>query len=277
MSPLASPDPRILYGTAWKEERTEELTGLALAAGFRAIDTANQRKHYFEAAVGAALAKAIASGKTSRAELFIQTKFTFRGGQDHRLPYDERAPIAAQVEQSFQSSLEHLATSYLDAYLLHGPSTRGRLASDDLAAWRAIETFAERGLARKVGVSNFSAEQLRELLGVCRVKPSFVQNRCYAKTGWDFDVRALCRQHGVVYQGFSLLTANRRELEAASVKRLMARTGRSSAELVFRMALELGMVPLTGTSSLEHMRLDLAALDLSLDPADVALLERVAG
>ncbi|HEY6077580.1 MAG TPA: aldo/keto reductase [Polyangiaceae bacterium] len=277
MSPAASPEPRILYGTAWKEERTEELTALAIDAGFRAIDTANQRKHYFEAAVGAAVAKAIAAGKTTRAELFVQTKFTFRGGQDHRLPYDERAPIAEQVEQSFRSSLEHLSTSYVDAYLLHGPSTRGPLQNDDLAAWAAIEALAESGLARTIGVSNFSAEQLRELLSVCRVKPSFVQNRCYAKTGWDFDVRTQCRQHGIVYQGFSLLTANRRELEAASVKRLMARTGRSSAELVFRMALELGMLPLTGTSSLEHMRLDLAALDQHLDPADVALLERVAG
>jgi diketogulonate reductase-like aldo/keto reductase len=270
-------EPQIVYGTAWKEERTRELTALALEAGFRAIDTANQRKHYFEAAVGAAVEHVLAAGKLTRAELFLQTKFTFRGGQDHRLPYDERAPIAEQVEQSFQSSLEHLATTYLDAYLLHGPTTRGPLQGDDLEAWRAIEDLAQRGLARKVGVSNFSAEQLRELLATCRVKPSFVQNRCYAKTGWDFDVRALCRQHGVVYQGFSLLTANRRELEAASVKRLQARTGRTAAELVFAMARALGMLPLTGTSSQQHMRLDLAALDYALEPADVALLERVAG
>ena len=57
----------------------------------------------------------------------------------------------------------------------------------------------------------------------------------------------------------------------------MQRSGRSQAELVFRMAVELGMLPLTGTSSAEHMRLDLAALDFALEPADLALLERVAG
>jgi diketogulonate reductase-like aldo/keto reductase len=277
MSGARGPDPQIIYGTAWKEERTQALTALALDAGFRAIDTANQRKHYFEAAVGEALKQAFAQGKVARGELFLQTKFTFRGGQDHRLPYDERAPIAVQVEQSFQSSLEHLGTSYLDSYLLHGPTTRGPLQDEDIEAWRAIETLSERGLARAIGVSNFSAEQLRELVALCRVKPSYVQNRCYAKTGWDFDVRAVCRQHGIVYQGFSLLTANRRELEASSVKRLQARLGREASELVFRMARGLGMLPLTGTSRPEHMRLDLAALQLELDAADVALLERIAG
>src|SRR5881392_2939440 len=82
--------PKLLYGTAWKEQRTQSLTTLALDAGFRAIDTANQRKHYYEAAVGDAVAAAISAGTITRAELFLQTKFTYRDGQDHRLPYDEQ-------------------------------------------------------------------------------------------------------------------------------------------------------------------------------------------
>src|SRR5688572_5779217 len=98
--------PRILYGTAWKEDQTEPLTGLALRQGFRGIDTANQRRHYHEAAVGQAVASAISSGVVARAGLFLQTKFTFRRGQDHRLPYDPNAPVAAQVGQSFESSLD---------------------------------------------------------------------------------------------------------------------------------------------------------------------------
>src|SRR5437868_2098493 len=77
--------PRLLYGTAWKEDRTRRLTVLALRAGFHGIDTANQRKHYHEAAVGQAVAEAVAAGLMARAELFLQTKFTFRSGQDHRL------------------------------------------------------------------------------------------------------------------------------------------------------------------------------------------------
>src|SRR5688572_24629869 len=148
MAPNAVTFPRVLYGTAWKEERTEALTALALRAGFRGIDTANQRKHYFEAAVGAAVVKAQAQGLLTRAELFLQSKFTFQDGQDHRLPYDPRAPIATQVEQSFQSSLEHFATEQLDSYLLHGPTTRGALARDDHEAWRAIEALAQGGRSR---------------------------------------------------------------------------------------------------------------------------------
>src|SRR3954454_5061152 len=91
--------PRFLYGTAWKEDETERLTALALRQGFRGIDTANQRRHYHEAAVGQAVASAVASGIVTRDGLFLQTKFTFRPGQDHRLPYDPRAPVATQVGQ----------------------------------------------------------------------------------------------------------------------------------------------------------------------------------
>src|ERR1700751_1260147 len=100
--------PRFLYGTAWKEEQTQRLTQLALRQGFRGIDTANQRRHYHEAAVGQAIAASIASGLVARQDLFLQTKFTFRRGQDHRLPYDPEAPVPMQVEHSFTSSLEHL-------------------------------------------------------------------------------------------------------------------------------------------------------------------------
>ena len=83
-------------------------TRLALEAGFRAIDTANQRKHYFEAGVGAALQSALRAGDVTRSELFLQTKFTFSAGQDARLPYDRAAAVAEQVAQSFDSSLYNL-------------------------------------------------------------------------------------------------------------------------------------------------------------------------
>src|SRR6202163_3932583 len=102
--------PRFLYGTAWKEDGTQRLTELALRAGFRGIDTANQRRHYHEAAVGQAISASVARGLVARDDLFLQTKFTFRRGHDHRLPYDPEAPIPSQVEQSFASSLAHLGT-----------------------------------------------------------------------------------------------------------------------------------------------------------------------
>src|SRR5262249_46719686 len=215
--------PRFLYGTAWKEERTQRLTGRALRQGFRGIDTANQRRHYHEAAVGQAVAAVVAGGLVTRDDLFLQTKFTFRPGQDHRLPYDPDAPISTQVEQSFASSLAHLGTDAIDPSLLHGPSQRAGLAPADWEAWRAMEAIHEGGRARLLGVSNVTLEQLQRLCDGARARPRFVQNRCYAVRGWDRAIRAFCAQHGLVYQGFSLLTANRAVLARAELARIARR------------------------------------------------------
>ncbi|MBA2542588.1 MAG: aldo/keto reductase, partial [Deltaproteobacteria bacterium] len=247
-------------------------TALALAAGFRAIDTANQRKHYFEAGVGAALAR---SG-IPREQVFLQTKFTHQPGQDQRLPYDPRAPITTQVQQSFDSSLEHLGTSYLDSLVLHGPSVNHGLAPGDVEAWRAMETLHDRGLVRAIGISNVSTDQLEQLIGIARVPPAFVQNRCYASTGWDGHTRAVCRERGIGYQGFSLLTANRRELQRPLVDEIMKRSGMTREQVVFRFAIQIGMIPLTGTSSDQHMREDLGVLERALTTTDVQAIERIA-
>lgn len=270
--------PQIIYGTAWKEERTEALVGLALRSGFRAIDTANQRRHYFEAAVGDAIARAIGGGLVARGELFLQTKFTDAAGQDRRLPYDPRASYAEQVAQSFASSLEHLHTDYLDSYVLHGPTVADGLADEDWQIWRAMEALAHDGKARLLGASNVSAEQLAELWRGARVKPAFVQNRCYARDGWDAEVRAFCRAHDIAYQGFSLLTANRRELSQPRIAGIAARLGCTVAQLVFRFAVDVGMVPLTGTTDATHMREDLAALALPpLGDEELRAIETISG
>ena len=264
--------PGLLYGTAWKEETTESLVFGALTTGFRGLDTANQRKHYHEAGVGRGLARALQGG-VRRDELFVQTKFTHLAGQDHRLPYDAAAPVAEQVEQSFASSLAHLGVDHLDSLVLHGPSLRDRLAPADREAWRAMEAIAEAGGAALIGISNVTAEQVRELVGFARIPPAFVQNRCYAERGWDRAIRALCAEHGIVYQAFSLLTANRDVVAHRAVRAIAARHGRTPAQVVFRFARQVGMLPLTGTTRLEHMRDDLATGNFALADAEVAAIE----
>ena len=112
--------PSFMYGTAWKKEATAQLVQLAVSSGFTAIDMANQIIHYNEALVGEALL-ALASQGITRDTLFLQTKFTPADGQDHRTPYDASADLTTQVRQSFESSLEHLHTDYVDSYVLHGP------------------------------------------------------------------------------------------------------------------------------------------------------------
>ncbi len=268
--------PSFMYGTAWKEERTEGLVRQALAAGFRAIDTANQRKHYFEVGTGAAVAAAIDAGEVSRQELFLQTKFTYMRGQDHRLPYDPAEPLGEQVKQSFASSLEHLRCDYLDSYVLHGPAQRRGFSAADWQVWRAMEQLAEAGKTKLLGVSNIAPDQLQQLCAKARIKPAFVQNRCYARLGWDRAVRTLCQREGITYQGFSLLTANRDIFRAAAFQQIAARLNRTGPQVVFRFALQLGMLPLTVTCDDQHMREDLEVYQFELTPEDVTVIEGIA-
>lgn len=265
--------PRMLYGTAWKEDRTEGLVIDALDAGFRGIDTANQRKHYHEEGVGRALEAKLREGFIRRDELFLQTKFTFVDGQDHRLPYDPAARIADQVAQSFASSLAHLGVDTIDSLVLHGPSVRDGLGPDDHEAWRAMEELVDRGRVRLLGVSNVTAAQVADLVAFARIPVAFVQNRCYADRRWDRDTRAVCDEHGIIYQGFSLLTANKPVLASPKLAAIAAQHGKTPAQIVFRFAQQVGMVPLTGTSDPAHMRIDLDILDIELDAGELAIID----
>jgi diketogulonate reductase-like aldo/keto reductase len=265
--------PWLIYGTAWKEERTAELTGMALAAGFVAIDTANQRKHYVESAVG----DAVAAQGVARAEVFLQTKFTYQRGQDHRLPFDPRAGLATQVAQSFANSLEHLRTDYIDSYLLHGPWSGRGWQPQDREVWGAMEALHRGGRVRILGVSNVALEQLAALCDEAGVAPALVQNRCFARTGWDRGVRAFCRERGIVYQGFSLLTANQRELALPAIAAIADKAGATIPQVVFRFARAVGIVALTGTTDPLHMKQDLEAGECTLGADDVATIEHITG
>ncbi len=264
--------PKIIYGTAWKEDATEELVCTAIEMGFGGIDTANQRRHYNEAAVGSAISKMLKSG-TNREEIFIQTKYTYENGQDHRIPYDIHADYSTQVKQSFQSSLEHLQVDYIDSYILHGPSVRHGLEQDDCQVWQEMEAIQREGRIIHLGVSNVSIEQLKILFEGAKGKPTFVQNRCFAQQGWDKDVRIFCRENGIIYQGFSLLTANLFALP--KVMPIAEKANKTPAQVLFRFSMHAGILPLTGTTSQVHMKEDLA-LDFSLEDEDIQFIENIA-
>jgi diketogulonate reductase-like aldo/keto reductase len=269
--------PDFLYGTAWKEDRTPGLVELALRMGFRGIDTANQRRHYFEAGVGQGLAAAYHAGVVARADLFLQTKFTYRPGQDHRLPYDPAARLSIQVAQSMASSLEHLGADYVDSYVLHGPSSGYDWTDADAEVWEAMQKERDAGRTRLLGVSNVSLQHLEQMTAVHTEAPAFVQNRCYARLGWDREVRLFCRERKITYQGFSLLTANAEVLRHPVVTGLATRSNATPAQVVFAFARTIGMLPLTGTSDGEHMKQDLASGGVVLPPDAVQMIEGLAG
>jgi diketogulonate reductase-like aldo/keto reductase len=271
------PLPDFLYGTAWKEERTPALTELALSTGFRAIDTANQRRHYFEEGVGQGLAAAYRAGLVTRDDLFLQTKFTYQRGQDHRLPYDPAASLSLQVSQSMASSLAHLGTDHVDSYVLHGPSSNYDWTVNDTEVWEAMRKERDAGRTRLLGVSNVSLDHLQQMAAARAELPAFVQNRCYARLGWDRGVRHFCTEHKIIYQGFSLLTANQEVLNHPLIATISASAKATPAQIIFSFARSIGMLPLTGTSNAEHMKQDLESRHINLPQEAVKVIETLAG
>jgi diketogulonate reductase-like aldo/keto reductase len=269
--------PDLLYGTAWKEDQTSSLTELALQTGFRGIDTANQRRHYFEAGVGQGLTAAYQAGIVTRAQLFLQTKFTSRDGQDDRLPYNAVASLSTQVAQSLASSLEHLGTDYVDSYILHGPASPYGWSRADAEVWTAMINERDAGRTLFLGLSNVSLRHLKQMEAAGFETPTFVQNRCFARLGWDRDVRRFCKARKIIYQGFSLLTANPEVLRHPLVHEIASHRKISWAQLVFRFAQTVGILPLTGTSNPEHMRQDLASRDVGLSGDEVRAIESIVG
>src|SRR5690242_3746458 len=268
--------PRMMYGTAWKEGRTRALVLQAILTGFRAFDTANQRKHYVEEEVGAAVRTAIASGKVTQEDLFLQTKFTYQRGQDYRLPYDPDCDLTTQVRQSIASSLEHLGVTRIDSYILHGPSRSSGLGEADWETWRAMEDAVDEGLVGLLGISNVSVDQLDALLGRARIRPVFVQNRCLARAGWDAEVRALCHTQNVIYQAFSLLSGNRQVLLKPRVTEIARHHNKTVPQIVFHFAIQLGMLPLTGTTDGAHMH-NLDIFDFTLTGGEIETMLALGG
>ena len=267
--------PSFMYGTAWKKEATTRLVELAVASGFTAIDTANQLIHYQEALVGEALL-ALAIKGVKRETLFLQTKFTSVDGQGGRPPYDPSADLTTQVRQSFDSSLTHLHTEYVDSYVLHAPFSRRGLGEADWAVWATMEGLYQSGKTKMIGISNVAAGQLAQLCEQANHKPMVVQNRCFAALGWDMEVREICRAHGIVYQGFSLLTANREILADPEIHTIAKRLGATLPQVIFRFAQQIGMLALTGTTSQQHMLEDLQAEKFTLSPEELQRIETIA-
>ena len=264
--------PKIIYGTAWKKERTAELVEQGIALGFRGIDTACQPKHYHEAGVGDGIAACINRGLVTRPELYLQTKFTSLNGQDpQRIPYDPKASLSDQVTQSFQVSLANLQTTCLDCLVLHSPMTSPQLT---LEVWLAMEKLVKSGGVKQLGISNcYELDTLAVLFHASEIKPAIIQNRFYANTGHDRAIRAFCKENGIIYQSFWTLTANPNVLANYSVQSMATKYACSAAQVFFRYLTQIGIIPLSGTTSATHMQEDLSIFDFQLNSEECAEIE----
>jgi len=272
---LIFPDPRIIYGTAWKKEATAALVELAVRQGFRGIDTACQPKHYHEAGVGDGVAACLGDELT-RADLYLQTKFTPLSGQDPaRVPYDPNATLPEQVLQSAAVSLRNLQTTYLDCLVLHSPLSSDR---ETLEVWRAMESLVASGSVRHIGISNcYELQSLQALHRSAQIKPRVVQNRFYERTGYDREIREFCQHNEITYQSFWTLTANPHILTDPAITSLASGYGRTPAQILFRYLTQIGVVPLAGTRSEAHMSEDLAIFEFELAEPERAALGALFG
>jgi len=266
---------KIIYGTAWKKERTTALVVSAVLNGFRAIDTAGQPKHYREELVGDALQILQTEHGIKREDLWIQTKFTSPGGQDRMkpFPYDPSSPLHTQIRTSFQNSLKNLRTTYLDSYILHSPlETLARTVT----AWKVLIELQDSGQVKKIGVSNTYDVGILEALereGGRRVQ--VVQNRWFEGNGWDVDVLKYCQKHEIQYQSFWTLTGSPTLLRHPTLVQFATAKGITPAQALYRLAQTQGITPLSGTTNEEHMRQDVAVEKIEVSEEDEKVLQEV--
>lgn len=262
--------PVLIYGTAWKKERTADLVEMAVISGFRGIDTACQPKHYHEAGVGEALERLAAQG-IRREELFVQTKFTPLAGQDpQRIPYDPSQPLNVQVAQSFAASQRNLKTEYVDSLVLHSPLfPYSHLAQ----VWGAMEELYHGGGARQLGISNcYDLELLQKLYNESGVKPAIIQNRFYDQSGYDRELRSWCDEVGILYQSFWSLTANPHILASREFFALTQEYDKTEAQILYRYLVQVGITPLIGSTSQQHINEDLEIFSFELKSSEIAAI-----
>ena len=254
--------PNMIYGTAWKKENTTDLVYEALLQGFKGIDTACQPKHYREDLVGLGLLKAYEKG-IKRENIFLQTKFTPIDGQDKtNMPYLESDEIEVQVDKSFERSKKNLKTNFIDSYVLHSPVYPGAKLQK---VWQKMEEFYNKKEVGQLGISNcYDLDVLVYLYNNAKVKPSVVQNRFYAQSAYDKEIRGFCIDKGIIYESFWSLTANPHILASDILENLANKYERGVAEIFYRFLNHINIVALNGTTSKKHMIEDLKISEFEL-------------
>lgn len=118
--------------------------------------------------------------------------------------------------------------------------------------------------------NHYDLEVLQHLYNEAEIKPSVVQNRFYRDSGYDATLREWCATHNIIYQSFWSLTANPHILESKELIALAMKYRKSEAQIFFAYLISQGIVPLSGTTSPEHMLQDLEATSLTLTPDEIS-------
>jgi diketogulonate reductase-like aldo/keto reductase len=146
-----------------------------------------------------------------------------------------------------------------------------------MEVYREFEKFVDQGRVKQLGISNlYDFNGFKKLYDDARHKPSVIQNRFYADSNFDSDIRQFCREKNIFYQSFWTLTANPQILQHPLVQKLAQERHGTPAQVFFRFLLDIGLTPLTGTANDTHMKEDLQVLQWpSLDNDSIAKLKKL--
>ncbi|XP_014489229.1 PREDICTED: alcohol dehydrogenase [NADP(+)]-like [Dinoponera quadriceps] len=284
--------PTVGLGT-WqsKPEEIETAVSSALECGYRHIDTASNYNN--EEAIGNALKKWFEKGGT-REELFITTK----------LPHFGNRP--SDVAKFIKLSLEKLGLDYLDMYLVHMPfafkldeGTHAAatdedgnyildLDTDPISVWKEMEEQVKLGRTKSIGLSNFNEEQILTILENAQIKPSNLQVELHAYLQQK-SIRELCKKHDIIVTGYSPLGSPAAKthfrtkynynldefpdlLNHPIVQNIAVKCEKTSAQVLLRYLLQLGIVIIPKSSSSERIKSNIDLFDFALTEEDMKQL-----
>jgi diketogulonate reductase-like aldo/keto reductase len=218
----------------------------ALQCGYRLIDTANA--YVNEKAVGRAMRK---SG-ISRDEIFLETKLW---------------PSFYEQEDAVEKTLERLDTDYIDLLLIHQP------AGNYIAGYRLMEKAYKAGKVKAIGLSNFTAEQIKEILSVCEVKPTILQTEVHPYFQ-ERELKDFLQKEGIVIQAwYPLGHGDKALLEETTFTKLAKKYGKSNAQIILRWHIQAGNVVIPGSKNPAHIRDNFDLFDFSLSEEEMADIE----
>ncbi|HEX9340802.1 MAG TPA: aldo/keto reductase [Thermoplasmata archaeon] len=229
-------------------KETQRAVAAALEAGYRLIDTA--KLYGNEQDVGLA----VRASKIPRDEIFITTKLW---NTDHGYEAALRA---------FERSRRELDVGSIDLYLIHWPVPELRLES-----WKALLQLKEKGLARSIGVSNYTIRHLEALLASSPSPPSVNQVEFHPFL-YQSDLLAFCRGRDIQLEAYSPLTRGHR-LDHPVIRALAAEYGQTPAQVLIRWGLQHGLVVIPKSVRPERIRENAQVFDFELSRAAMARLD----
>lgn len=215
----------------------------ALQDGYRLIDTANAYMN--EKAVGRAMKR---SG-LQREKIFLETKLW---------------PAFYEQEDVVEKTLERLDTDYIDLLLIHQPS------GNFVAGYRKIEKAYKDGKVRAIGLSNFTKEQIEEILSICEVKPVVLQTELHPYNQ-EAELKAFLKENGMVAQAwYPLGHGDKVLLQEPLFAELGNKYGKSAAQIILRWHMQDGNIVVPGSKNPDHIKANFDLFDFALTDAEMA-------